>query len=265
MIIESPVSRDVLKVLIKGEGSGTATDQETGRIREAETDPITLAPGESLTGTGFKARTIEEMLKLIDRSKMSDYNRPRPVLPKIRLSSQDTVRWKMAWRALQALYESSGRSLGRYILSHNAMELRCKDLPDMEDILDDLSASLVFSTAAFIYGGLHALAWSAHFNSSTERALWRISACVIMGGIPAAYAIRIASDYPEAKRIEKNVKSSWTRDIIDALLILLGAVVVDAYIAARGYLVAECFINLFHLPAGVYDVPSWAAYFPHIS
>ena len=29
-----------------------------------------------------------------------------------------------------------------------------------------------------------------------------------------------------------------------------------AYILARAYLAVECFINLSHLPVGVYDVPS---------
>lgn len=40
---------------------------------------------------------------------------------------------------------------------------------------------------------------------------------------------------------------------------------VAAYALARAYLVVECFINLSHLSAGVYDVPNWAAYFPHMS
>lgn len=38
-----------------------------------------------------------------------------------------------------------------------------------------------------------------------------------------------------------------------------------AYVLARAYLVVECFINVSHLPAGAYKVPSWTAYFPHIA
>ena len=37
------------------------------------------------------------------------------------------------------------------------------------------------------------------------------------------------------------------------------------YILARAYLVVECFINVFHLPAGVFKTPEWSTYFPHIS
>lgn len=263
-IIASTIAYDESRVLIKGQGSGAATEQETGRIRENETNSITLAPGEYLIGTCFKARTIEEILKPSDTSKMDDYDGPRPFLPKIRLSSQDIVRWKMAWRAIRTLYGFSGRS---YMLIHNAMELRCKDLPDIEKILDDLSATLVLSAAAFIYGGLHALAWSAHFDSSTERLLWRISACVIMGGVPAMYAFAKAIDYASAKAIDEKIKSyiPLKLDIIDDILGVFKLLVLQAYILARAYLVAECFINLSHVPAGVYDVPSWAAYFPHIS
>ena len=153
------------------------------------------------------------------------------------------------------------------MLIDNAMELRCKDLPDIENILDDLSATLVVSAAAFIYGGLHALAWSAHFHSSKERLFWRISACVVIGGVPAMYALAKAIDYAFAKDIDKKIKSyiPLKIDIIDEILDVSKLLVLAAYISARVYLVVECFINLSHLPAGVYDVPSWAAYFPHIS
>ena len=57
-----------------------------------------------------------------------------------------------------------------------------------------------------------------------------------------------------------------TKDII-FMITLLGslAIVLPAYILARAYLAVECFINLSHLPAGVCNVPRWAAYFLHIS
>ena len=41
-------------------------------------------------------------------------------------------------------------------------------------------------------------------------------------------------------------------------------IVFVAYLLARAYLVIESFINLSQLPAGVYDMPNWSAYFPHI-
>jgi hypothetical protein len=38
-----------------------------------------------------------------------------------------------------------------------------------------------------------------------------------------------------------------------------------AYMWARVYLVVESFISLGHSPAGVYDLPSWSSYVPHIT
>ena len=45
---------------------------------------------------------------------------------------------------------------------------------------------LLFLFVAFLYGGLHSLAWNALFPSPTERLLWQISSSIIMGaGVPA--------------------------------------------------------------------------------
>ena len=37
-----------------------------------------------------------------------------------------------------------------------------------------------------------------------------------------------------------------------------------AYVLARACLVVECFINVFHLPAGVFDTPEWSTDSPHM-
>ena len=181
------------------------------------------------------------------------------MLPEIRLSRQDIVRWKMAWRAIQAFrYVSANRS---YISTSNAIKSRCEDWPETEEIFINVLVALGFSAAAFIYGGLHALAWSAHFETFTEQLLWRISACAVMGGVPVVYVY--------AKVIYKYTDLPWgslpLNYIVSHIFSWPAVVVLLAYILARAYLVVECFINLFHLPVGVYDIPSWAAYFPHIS
>ena len=192
-----------------------------------------------------------------------DVKGPYPLLPEMRLSCQDIVRWQMAWRAIQA-FKHDFPSYSS-ISTSNAIKSRCEDWPKTGEIFNNVSVALGFSAAAFIYGGLHALAWSAHFDSSNERLLWRVSACAVMGGIPVVYvyakAIYKYVDQPWGSLSMNNVVSyhlyhaySWP-----AVVLLL------AYILARAYLVVECFINLFNLPAGVYDVPRWAAYFPHIS
>ncbi|PMD14720.1 hypothetical protein NA56DRAFT_536156, partial [Hyaloscypha hepaticicola] len=44
----------------------------------------------------------------------------------------------------------------------------------------------LFLFVAFIYGGLHSLAWNTMFPSQTQRLLWQISSSIIMGaGVPA--------------------------------------------------------------------------------
>lgn len=37
------------------------------------------------------------------------------------------------------------------------------------------------------------------------------------------------------------------------------------YVLARAYLIVECFVALSNSPVGIYDVPAWSSYFPHIS
>ena len=224
----------------------TASKQEPGRTKDNDTDSITLAPGEFLAGTLFKAPTPEDRM-LAWRWLVKDKH---PSFPKIRLSGQDITRWKMAWRAIQAFKVHC--SDDTQIRIGNAITSRCGDWPDTEDIFKEFSTALGFSAAAFIYGGLHALAWFAHFESSTQQLLWRISASVVMSGVPVMYAL--------AKVPQRSWwYLPWQMARLNRLLVLL------AYTLARAYLVIECFINLSRLPAGVYDVPSWAAYFPHIS
>ena len=122
---------------------------------------------------------------------------------------------------------------------------------------------LGFSAAGVLYGGIHALAWSAHFNSFTEKLLWRLSACVVMGGFPAFLLLLAFIDVFEICWVD------YLQFIISVLVGAVGyglfALVPVVYPLARAYLVIECFLNLPHLPAGVYKVPQWTNWFPHIS
>ena len=240
------------------------SEQELRNIRYNEADPTTLAPGQSFQDTAFKVKSLREMLPYSGRQlDFPDYyNGSHLALPKISLTTHDVVRWKMAWRAIQVHAEILGREPSEYSTSdfirlREPFVRRCEDWPDIEDILDKPWVGLGFSAAALIYGGIHASAWFAHFDFSTEQLLWRISACVVMGGIP----IIVVSNILYGKMNRQSSLDDTIRFTLILLLLLLSL----AYVLARGYLVVECFINLSHLPAGVYDVPSWATYFPHIS
>ena len=228
--------------------------QVTGDNEDNEDCSNTLAPGQTLYGTGFKL--LSDFRSLVPQTmgdsrllqSFDDYSGSHPTLPELNLTTEDVTRYKMAWRAFESGEVQEG------FLAQFGLTQRCKDWPNIEDIIE-LRIALGFITATSIYGGLHALAWFAHFDSSIEQLLWRISACVVMGGMPILVALLKA----KYNNIDLSRYSRYTVLHYASLIVLL------AYVLARGYLVVECFINLSHLPAGVYDVPQWAAYFPHIS
>ena len=292
---------DGSQIPINEENQETASKQDTVLTRDNEIDSIAMAPGECLAGTCFMALMPDNVLKpgFLGHGH-GDHNGPQLSFPKIRLSSQDITRWKMAWRTIQSFKFDVRDSVPfRYRKEHNVIKSRCKDLPDLTDILEEFSVTFGFSAAAFIYGGLHALAWFAHFDSSIEQLLWRISACLVMGGVPVLYVLvqvfnkiyyrnHITADSrvyvsdsadsgSESTDYSSDDTDSYQSDSlhrskawdVDDLIIYIGVllilVLLLAYTLARAYLLVECFINLAHLPAGVYDVPRWATYFPHIS
>ena len=233
------------------------------------TTSVTLAPGEVLEGTGFKVRDFEDLFRLWSRhngleQSFDAYNPSYPSLPRIKLSSEEINRWKMAWRAVPAFPEISAQDETRFPA---VLTSRTKDGPKMGVLLKDYSIALYFGAAASMYGGLHLLAWFSHFKSSTEQMLWRVSASVVTGGIPIGILLSLLSDQCKRKLWEGHPRFLVGLLLFTSILLLglaLGAVGA-AYIPARAYLVAECFINLSYLSAEVFDIPSWTAYLPHIS
>lgn len=252
-------------------------EQRSGHDENNEDSSITLGPGQNLQGTGWRIRRPSELglfweclppwakeslsgdreVPKNDRESHDHEERPRdyPPLPTIQLTTRDVTRWNMAWRSVCAMQQTheQNHALSPARLYRYSFSRRCDDRPGADDF-DELQITLSFGAAGLIYGGLHALAWFAHFESPTEQWLWRISACVIMGGMLVIYISR-------KKFVEKGSKGYY----IDQVAFPFGCLIILVYFLARGYLVVECFINLFNLPAGVYEVPSWSAYFPHIS
>lgn len=117
-----------------------------------------------------------------------------------------------------------------------------------------------FGIVALVYGGLHALAWSAPFATPTERLLWRMSSCIVMGGILARFVVTeldpwggfmltlLAWGGLESGFIAHKL---FCYSILDWLYRPLSYLLPLAYVLARVYLVVECFINISHLPASV--------------
>ena len=248
-------------------GHETHPTQELVHNRDNQADLTILEPGQALPGTGFKALDFRDLAKTARLEKSFDnYSGSHPTFPNITLTTEDITRCKMAWRAIEAHPQDSedcrydpfptARSRHWSNFMPPTLVQRCRNWPDIDDVRQ-LPMALGITLAALIYGGLHALAWFAHFNSSDEQLLWRISACVVMGGLPSLHVL--------ASIFETAEDSETIPDSINVLSIISMGLLLMAYMSARLFLVVECFVNLSHLPAGVYDVPKWTSYFPHIS
>lgn len=245
-----------------------------------------VALDQVIPGTGFKVKNLREIWdgrhspilphKLLNRVRESYLRSSSTYWSRqieINLTARDMNRWEMSWRAVQNCEGGEVLSESRNgIPLPMALFREHQDWPNLKDFFEKPTIALGFSVAAFIYGGLHALAWFAHFQSSTAQLLWWISACMVMGGFPIEIGVvwffKLLEDWDPRER-----SSLVILYLLEALLFLLLSVLFVvlvcalpvAYMLARAYLVIECFINLSQLPAGVYDMPNWSAYFPHIA
>ena len=248
----------------------THRTQERGHNGEDEARSNVLLPGETIQGTGYRVLAIESLAHRLGREDSFNlYRGAHSPLPNLNLTTIDVTRYQMAMHASELLYRAnyspsevlpSSVLYYKFLSRPQTIVQRYEDWPDTDNVLE-LPIAIGFTTAAVIYGGLHALAWSAYFGSSTQQLLWRIAACVVMGGLPVILILTLvfkAIDYG-------NDNNFLDSDSFFLFILTAVALAVLAYVLARGYLVVECFISLSHLPAGVYDVPQWSAYFPHIS
>jgi len=144
-----------------------------------------------------------------------------------------------------------------------------------------LAIWLGFSFAGLVYGGLHLLAWDAPFPSHVEDKLWRSSGVLLASsGFTCPFVLLVAKSFSGYEWV---VRTSFWQDlkthlghrykplaeIVDPVREMvacfpLGAFAI-AYLAARGYLVVESFLQLVHLPDSAYALPGWPQYFPHIT
>ena len=264
-----------------------------------ETKTLVLAVGESLPGAEFIYRPRLNFTGLHDvkvtraqyvkfRKRIDNFLKSYIEIPNIQLSTRDVNRWKFASRAVKAFSASpvSTNMLDDFIYEE-IPKIICggdgffgvfvsqsdNSLPIQQAMhYVDRSLKVGLIVAAFVYGGLHALAWFAHFESPAEELLWRISASMVMGGLPILFFQQLLLDkiYRYYERRRRPYLSHFPYKIYRRLYTSFPIniptwIILGAYTLARTYLVVECFINLSHMPAGVYDSPKWSAYVPHIS
>ena len=251
-----------------------APKHESGLFENEEVTSIILEPGQTLQGTGLQILhprdisysdgiTLFQFGMHLPRTMPPElrkaFNELHSTLPHVNLTARDITRWKMAWHICRP--DAGVKPGNTQVLSKASRKQPlarwCRDWPESDGIFQ-LPIILGFTAATFIYGGLHALAWSAHFDSATEKLLWRISSCVVMGGLPVILGL---AGWEHHHSLKGHFIGGFYMLVFMFILILM----LVAYVLARAYLVVECFINIFHLPAGVFDTPGWSTYFPHIS
>jgi hypothetical protein len=148
-----------------------------------------------------------------------------------------------------------------------------------------------------IYGSIHLGAWNAPFRNKVEQLLWRISSSLVAGiGIlfsilhlfveKLAYSERLMMRQAQVNRQRASKEQMlrwrsssgvnyscsvsirnriilWLKSVCLILESIITLVLLTTYVAARAYLIVECFSSLFHSPPEVFEQPSFSSYFPH--
>ena len=205
----------------------------------------------------------------------------------VTLSSPDVMRWRLCARALQRYCPEPEWSLISGTPSHQEFPAyrsvcdRSANWPSSQHLELDkqhrvespLGILLGFSFAGLVYGGIHLLAWSAPFPSHTALTLWRSSGVLLalsgfICAIFLAWVILIGSafNWIEDDGDHQHTLLSRILSFFPIKPVMIpGLVCAWAYLAARGYLVVESFLQLAHLPDSAYALPAWSQYYPHIT
>jgi len=103
-----------------------------------------------------------------------------------------------------------------------------------------------------VYGGLHAVAWDAHFPSYAEQIMWRVSVLLILV-LSGFYLFVFSNAFVD--RMQAAGNSSF------AIIVVLG---LGLFFGPRLYLVVEAFTSVRSLPVGAYETVNWVEFLPHI-
>lgn len=248
---------------------------EVEKAQDVPAEAIDLPPGSHIPGTcfqivDFNATTmvsvrVDTQIRTIFSRTLATKLRGESVrqdrqgsVASVRLEAHDLLRYRLAWELIREQGDRSFnlRSLLK-LLSRSRTNVPVTSATNNKRLVE----SGVLGLAGAIYGGLHAVAWNAHFTTSAQQLLWRISACVVIGSIEVSLAIFWAlNQLDDVFRLSGTVhEATWIMIFLSITLLML------AYVLARMYLVVECFFNLGSLPSEVFILPTWSTYIPHIS
>jgi len=126
-----------------------------------------------------------------------------------------------------------------------------------------------FVLANLLYGGVHLTVWNRPFRGKTDGLLWKLSSIKILvspilGGIlyywSSLHSDDDGSGRPPTRSATWTLAKKTSRFVLLVILCMSGFL----YIFARVFIVAECFLHVFHLTDSAFEVPRWSQYFPYI-
>lgn len=182
-------------------------------------------------------------------------------------------RWKLA----KDLFLLNSQSHEAFPKETDFVVARAHNWPSVNWVSHESAwSSLGLSLASAVYDALHILAWDAAFKSPAQRLLWRISAVYVstFWFLPtfvlffvSVFISLLIKREPEENELPTAPEGSRESPLVAVLIygvLIVSAFPVLLFLLAGGCLVVERFIALFHAPAGVFEVPQWSVYFPHI-
>lgn len=268
---------------------------------------VTVTTTQDLPGTWFRVNgestRWKESTTWSDGSetgKVYSYDDDKPAV--FNLTPRDVRHWRLAREAMDKYHLKKPNTNLDLVTIKPVPESMGWDTPKEEPF--KWAAHLGFSLVAAGYGGLHALAWNAHFPTHRELKLWRISALII--ATPAAlYFLLILSvqatfsawfvfrlcyrkltpdlnpkptektqpkpsivtekSSPQSEIPSKTITMSILQVLGDLAQALATNAICFLYFPARGYLVYESFRTVFFLPPEAYTATRWTQYLPHIT
>ena len=232
------------------------------------------------------SHTLEQILELLPNFHKGDSNSDPESVPSTRVKVELVKDEIHPETSIQNLHETIilyGEDIHRWTLAANLLKKyqldderpentlvrRSRNWPTIDLRPGDFDWKLLvaLNVSSVLYGGLHALAWNADFINTAQQHMWRLASSFVICFVPLSTFVLIVEDLlttgGEYKfKVMTDVNKFMYRYQLWQIFLASG---LGAYLWARVYLVVESFISLGHSPTGVYDLPIWSSYVPHIT
>jgi len=171
------------------------------------------------------------------------------------LSEASLAYWQRLWTVSSHSSERSEmlKAMSKKPVTHvRSGNMNVEAFEDALSFKLGLHTPLIMIGAFLAYGAIHLLAWQNNFQSTAESVIWKMasitaasSVLIVLISIGLEIWSRFRYGFPSGLRYLNN------------LILIVSAI-------ARAFLFVESFKALPNSPESVYDVPTWAAYLPHI-